>query len=281
MKKLCDLHCHSVYSDGSLTPAELVEEAVRQGLTALALTDHDTTQGLAEFTAAAEGRLEAIRGVEVSTLYHGKIQHIHALFLPPEQDAALLAYMEEGNKRDREIERFVVDWINRKGYSVDYDTLMKDAPGSYVIPMTLHLRDCGYASETMEARLLLRKLVAETRAVRPPICRPDAVETVRFIRSLGAVPVWAHPFVTLSEEEIPGFLEQAVPAGLQGMEVFYYSYDEETTQKSLALADRFGLRYSGGSDFHGLLRPTVQIGCGKGELSLSYDLAAALKQPLA
>lgn len=279
MEKICDLHCHSVYSDGSLTPAQLVEEAVRQGVSALALSDHDTTRGLAEFTAAAEGKLEAVRSVEVSTDYRGNTLHIHALFLPPEQDAALQAYIDENGALDNieTQERSRIDYIKGLGYAVDYDTLMESAKGAVCVPLCYALAEKGYAEDAASACFLMKKLFNAARPHLPQPRWPDTIDTIRFIRSLGAVPVWAHPFVTLSEEEIPGFLEQAVPAGLQGMEVFYYSYDEETTQKSLVLADRFGLRYSGGSDFHGLLRPAVQVGRGKGNLSVPYSLCTALK----
>ena len=133
----------------------------------------------------------------------------------------------------------------------------------------------GYVGSIQEA---FSKYLKQSHGYYNPPKRPDAFETIRFIRSLGAVAVWAHPFLNLkTEEAIREFLPEACIAGLQGMEVFYPKFDENQTALALQLVKEFGLQPSGGSDFHGENKPDIQLGSGKGSLFLPITLLEGLK----
>jgi predicted metal-dependent phosphoesterase TrpH len=276
--KYCDLHTHSVYSDGTYTPAELIREAEARNLAAIALTDHNTVAGLRPFLdAARDSAVEAIPGVEFSTEFRGTELHILALFLDESRFDEVTDLLEDFRRRKDQSNADLVARLNAAGYVLDYERIKAATPGGQVnrAHIAAELTAMGYTASNKEA---FKTLLAPECGYYIPPARLDALEAVRFIRSLGAVSVWAHPFLTyLTEEEVFAFLEQAVPAGLVGMETIYSTYDEATTQTAKAMAARFGLKESGGSDFHGSIKPDIQMGIGKGALAVPCALAENLR----
>ena len=111
-----------------------------------------------------------------------------------------------------------------------------------------------------------------------PPTRPSPFETIRFIKSMGAVAVLAHPFLNLNEAELRQFLAEAIPCGLDAMETLYSTYDEETTAKAEKIAEEFGLLPSGGSDYHGGNKPHIQLAVGQGNLAIPQGLVTALEE---
>ena len=132
----------------------------------------------------------------------------------------------------------------------------------------------GYCSSVKEA---FSNWLSPKRGYYIPPRRPDAYEIIRFIKSLGAVVVLAHPFLSLEEQQLREFLPEAVAAGLDGMEVYYSTYDREQTRLALKIAEEYGLLSSGGSDFHGENKPDISIGTGKGELAVPMAFLQVLK----
>ena len=125
-ERFCDLHTHSVFSDGTWTPEELVREACRIGLGAIALTDHNTVDGLSRFLAAAEGTgVEAIPGVEFSTDYLDLDIHIVALYVMPDHFSQVTDLMEEGRKKKDQSNRKLIENLKKIGFSLDYETLFR------------------------------------------------------------------------------------------------------------------------------------------------------------
>ena len=122
MNKFCDLHTHSVFSDGTCTPGQLIDEAAALGLSAIALTDHNTVDGLSEFLAAAEGKdILAIPGVEFSTDYDGTELHLLGLFIYPAQFPAIQLVTRDYLRRKDESNRELVASLNTAGYELDYE----------------------------------------------------------------------------------------------------------------------------------------------------------------
>lgn len=266
MERYCDLHTHSVFSDGTYTPAQLICEAEERNLTAIALTDHNTVAGLPDFlTAAAGSRAEAVPGVEFSTDYNGIELHILALYLKTEYFSQVMDLMEDYHRRKDQSNADLVTALNRAGYRLDYDKIKASTPEGQVnrALIAAELMNMGYVNSIQEA---FKKLLSPKHGYYTPPRRHTPQEMLDIIHDLGAVSVLAHPYLNLKQEELTVFLEQATRQGLQGMEVYYSTYDPATTALALDTAEAFGLKKSGGSDFHGANKPDIRLGEGRGGL---------------
>ena len=276
MEPICDLHAHSYFSDGTLSPTQLVEAAVSAGLSAIVLSDHNTVAGVPEFLKAAEGKpLEAVPAIEFSTEYQGTELHILALYIKPEAYAAVNAVVEAFLERKERSNIDMIRRLNEAGLSLSYEKIRAAAAGSINRAVIgAEMVRLGYCSSVQEA---FSQWLSPKKGFYVPPLRPDAFETISFIKSIGAVAVLAHPFLNLTESELRVFLKKAVDAGLDGMEVCYSKYSPETTQLSLKIADEFGLLYSGGSDFHGENKPDIALGVGRGNLQIPLRFLENLK----
>ncbi len=276
--KLCDLHAHTIYSDGTNTPTELIALAEDIGLGAVALTDHNNIGGLAEFLAAAEGKkVQAVPGIEFSTEFCGIELHILGLWIRPEHYDRITAMMEEVRIRKECSNRELAQRLNRAGYRIDYDVLSSATPDGYVNRAIMgdHLTKMGYTASVREA---FATLLSEEAGYYQPPRLPDSLDIIHFIASIGAVSVLAHPFLELTEAQLREFLTLAVPAGLHGMEVRYGMYDEETTALAARIAEEFGILPSGGSDYHGSIKPHIQLGKGRGALAIPMAFCTNLEE---
>ena len=267
MEKLCDLHTHSLYSDGTCTPGQLIEKAREAGLSAVVLSDHNTVAGLPSFLEAArDSGVEAVPGVEFSTEYLGKELHILGLFIQPEAYPQVNALLQQFLQRKDQSNRELVERLAQAGIVLDYDKIKRQAAGSINRAVIgAEMVELGYCESVKKA---FSDWLSPKKGYYIPPLRPDAFETIRFIKSIGAVAVLAHPFLNLDASELEIFLQQAVPAGLDGMEVSYSLFSQEQTENACRIADRFGLLYSGGSDFHGNNKPDIFMGVGKGNLQI-------------
>ncbi len=275
---LCDLHNHTIYSDGTDTPTQLVEKAEALGLGAVALTDHNNIGGLPEFLQATEGkRVRAVPGIEFTTEFEGVELHILGLWIRPEHYEEITRRMEQVRILKEQSNRDLVQRLREAGYDIDYEVLSARTPDGYVnrAHMATHLTQMGYTASVQEA---FKQLLSEKAGYYRPCPRPDALETIRFIGSIGAVSVLAHPFLNLEEPQLRRFLALAAEAGLHGMEVLYGMYDEATTRLSFALAEEYGLLCSGGSDYHGGNKPHIQLGNGRGNLEIPLAFCQKLQE---
>lgn len=273
----CDLHTHSHFSDGTCSPAQLIDQAERLGLAAIALTDHNTVAGLPDFLAAARGReVEAVPGCEFSTDYNGVELHILGLFIRPAHYETVTALLEQAQREKEQSNRNLVAALNEAGYELDYAQICSRCSGQINrAHIAAELVEKGYFAAMQDA---FRGPLSAKHGLYKPPKRIDAYACIRFIKSLGAVAVLAHPFLNLDEAELRAFLPQAVEAGLDGMEVAYSKYSPETTAAAYAVADDFGLKYSGGSDFHGGNKPEIAIGTGRGDLRIPASWLEDLKK---
>lgn len=278
MELFCDLHTHSVFSDGTYTPAQLLEEARSRNLSAIALTDHNTVAGLPDFLAAAQNTtVEAIPGVEFSTDYEGTELHILALYLKQEHFGQVTDLMQQYHRRKDQSNIDLVDKLNKAGYAISYEKIKASTPEGQVnrALIAAELTEKGYTSSVKEA---FETLLRQKCGYYTPPQRFTPREMLGIIRDLGAVSVLAHPYLNLKEDALHHFLKQAKPWGLQGMEVHYSTYDEATTLAAQAMADEFSLLYSGGSDFHGRNKPDIRLGEGRGNLKVPTSWAAKIRE---
>jgi len=278
MKKYCDLHTHSVFSDGTWTPSQIIEKAGSLGLSSVALCDHNTVGGLPDFLKAAEGKdIEAVCGCEFSVDYEGRELHLLGLFIRPERFSDVSALMDSVIARKEQSNIDLVSKLNNAGYAVDYDKIKAENPGATInrAHIARELTRLHYTTSVSEAFSTLLSPAAGFY-VEPE--RLTVWQVIEFICSIGAVPVLAHPFLELNELELREFLTKAAPFGLCGIEAEYPLFDSEERALLRDIAKDFGILTSGGSDFHGETKPDTHIGIGTGDLRVPNEWMNELKR---
>ncbi len=274
-----DLHTHSTASDGSDPSHHLVELAAEAGLTALALTDHDTQEGLkAAMAAAATQPLELIPGVELSLNYDSGTMHLIVLWLDPGsgplQDR--LHGLQSGRtSRNEEI----VHRLEEAGLPITIEEVLEEAGGGSVgrphiaAVMVRH----GYVPDIRTAFDLW---LGRGRPAYVGRDRLDPGEAIGLARESGAVPVLSHPH-TLGVTTAPAMadlLTDLKRAGLIGLEAVYGSYRRHEREGYADLAKRFELIPSGGSDYHGTYKPGLSLGSGYGDLVVPDSVLEELRR---
>lgn len=279
---ICDLHLHSSYSDGTYTPRELISFAKSLGISALALTDHNTVAGVSEFMSEGEKLgVAAVAGVELSTVYKNYEIHLLGLFLPMDRCGDVTALMRKFHILKEASNVELVNRLNEDGYRIDYESVKRrNLTGSVNrAHIAAELTECGYVGSVSEA---FKTLLNEKMGYYHPPERLNLLDAIKFLRSIKALPVLAHPLLDLDESDVRGYLPCAIDAGLLGIEVTHSSFDEKQRRTAERLACEFKLLPSGGSDFHGDAKPDVSMGSGKGNvrvpLSFYEALAAAAAQ---
>lgn len=274
--KSCDLHAHSLYSDGTFTPAELVQEALNRGLSALALTDHNTISGLEHFISAAEGKpLDIVPGIEFTTEYSGTELHILGLFIRPDSYKAVNEYIAVATDLKDQSNFKLIKRLRERGYQISYHQILETSKGHINrANIAAELVKNGYLSSITEG---FQTILSKEYGLYEPPERLSTLKTIAFIRSIGSVAVWAHPYIHMSFEQADEFLPHAIESGLQGMETMYTMYDAETTAKAREVCRRFGLHESGGSDFHGANKPHITLGKGENNLCIPYAFYEGLR----
>jgi predicted metal-dependent phosphoesterase TrpH len=247
-----DFHNHSTASDGRLTPAQLIDLAARNGVKVFALTDHDSTEGLAEARTAAARYADftLIPGVELSTEVEGSEVHVLG-YLPEPENAELQAALRQFRDGRFERGRLMVEKLTALGKPVSWERV-KEIAGEASIGrphVALAMVEAGYVANTTEAFDLYIGRNGPAYVEREKM---TPVEAVRTLRRFGASPVLAHPTYVTDAEAV---VRELIPAGLVGMEVFYKAYDRATVDQLLAMAKRNGIHPLGGSDYHALDRP--------------------------
>ena len=278
MDKFCDLHIHSVFSDGTCKPEEIIDEALKMGLSAVALTDHNTVDGLYDFTSyASDKNIDIAPGVEFSTDYNGVELHILGLFMKQKYFSQVTELMEKLHLEKEKSNIRLIESLRREGIILDYDEMKKLTPKGMInrAHVAEQMMKKGYTSSIKEG---FEKYLGVSCGHYKIPKRLTASYTIDFIHSVGAVSVLAHPFLSLNEEGVLRFLNSPDSKGLNGMECYYSTNDDETTAKSLRIAERFSLIPSGGSDFHGERKPDITLGTGKGNLKIPYECYIKLKE---
>jgi len=276
----CDLQTHSTHSDGTDSPRRIVELASEAGLGAIALTDHDTTTGLAEAKAAGEEfGIRVISGVEITCEYGGKSMDMlgYCFDSGADQLQAQLAIIQEGRK-SRNLE--IIGKLNALGFDITYEEVAAEADkadGKIVGRphfATVMIRK-GIVQERQEA---FDKYLAEGGAayVQKLAVSPD--ECVEMLRSAGGLAVLAHPKLVRfpKDKSIRDLLTDLKAAGLAGIECYYSLHSDEETAMYLELAKEFDLIVTGGSDYHGGNKPEIRVGTGMGNLRVPMACAEAL-----
>jgi 3',5'-nucleoside bisphosphate phosphatase len=273
-----DLHSHSTASDGSDAPSTIVEKAVQRGLTALALTDHDTIEGVNDAVAnAASSDLELIPGTELSLQNDTGGMHLVVLWLEatpgPLQDRLPGLQSGRTGRNDR-----IVEILNEHDMAITIEEVEEEAGGGSVgrPHIAAVMMTKGYVGSVEEAFELWLGNGQAAHLGRP---RLDPVEGIRLARESGAVPILAHPH-TLNinrAAEMSDLLTGLKRAGLVGLEAIYSGYRRHEREGYADLARRFELVPSGGSDYHGTYKPGLELGIGYGDLGVPEAVLEELR----
>lgn len=276
---LIDLHAHTTASDGSLTPTELTDLAQEIGLKAVAVTDHDTLDGLPEALArGSEIGLEVVPGVEISAEFHPGTMHILGYDLDhtrPELAGRLAELQEARRTRNPKI----VDKLTSLGLEITMEEVEAAAGGGQIgrPHFARVMIDRGYVASTQEA---FDRYLTKGGPAYVDKFRLAPTEAVAVIRKAGGLPVLGHPHSLRLDglSALEGLAAELKEAGLVGLEVYYPEHSPRMTRDFLALAQKLDLAPTGGSDFHGAGKTGVELGRGAGDLSVPYDLLAGLRK---
>lgn len=275
---IVDLHVHSTKSDGSYTPSGLVAYALEKGLTAFALTDHDTTDGIDEALRAAEGKpIEVIPGIEFSSEYEGKDIHIIGLYIDYQSGffkRRLVNFVNGRIIRNREMCRR----LTAHGIPVTYEELAAEFPGSVITRShyAKYLLNHGYTKSLEEA---FDRYIGDNCPCFVPRKKITPMRAVEIILKAGGIPILAHPILYhMSGAGLEKLIAALKETGLVGIEAVYSTYSPSEERQMRALAAKYDLCISGGSDFHGNAKPGLDLAVGYGRLFIPEEILTNLKK---
>lgn len=276
---LIDLHVHTNASDGTFFPPEVVRLAQEKGLKAIAITDHDTIEGNEEAIKEGVKRgFEVIPGVEISCNHTTGEVHLLGYFVDLESEtlkrrlALLRSYREERNPE-------IIRRLRTMGLDITYEEVREVAGrGSIGRPHIAQvLKEKGYVFSNQDA--FERYLKKGAPAYVPKELLPIE-EAIGLIKEAGGIPIVAHP---MQNRSIPlygveRFIRELVEAGVEGVEVYYSTHSREDTATLLSIAKKYGLIVTGGTDFHGEIKPGIELGRGMGDMRIPYTILKGLKE---
>ena len=270
---MIDLHTHTTASDGTFSPGGLVRLAAEKGLTALAVTDHDTTDGIAAARYQAEKSGVAFAsGIEISAQFTDDCtMHILGYFIDEKDRSfidALLFLKDARKERNPKI----IERLNDAGVPITLNDVLAESGGGEVgrPHFARALVKKGHVKTIADA---FERYLAKGASCYVDKKRLSPADAVDLIRRAGGVPALAHPgSLNLSPEELARTVEELAGWGLMGIECYYYNHTPQETEGYVALARDFGLVPTGGTDFHGKNRPKIKLGTGTGGLDIPHEV---------
>jgi hypothetical protein len=273
-----DLHIHSTASDGSLTPADIIDHAQKLKLAAIAITDHDSVDGSKEaLQIGIPPSLHFLTGVEISAA--------HPPFFPGSGSFHILGYainLNHGDlnqtlnklqdaRKNRNPE--ILNRLNKLGFRISLEEVNQEVgEGQLGRPHIAYaMMKRGFVESIDEA---FDRYLATGKPAYVDKYRIECEQAVKIIRKAGGVPVLAHPALLNIEndQELDALLQNLIKIGLAGIEVYYPGHSPRQISQYTELAGKYGLLMTGGTDFHGSITPKIKMGCGNGDLFVPYNL---------
>lgn len=276
-EKYIDLHTHTVCSDGSMTPTELVHHAKEAGLSAVAVSDHDTADGVAEAMAAGQAcGIQVIPAIELSAVSKTET-HILGYFIDPTSPALVQAV---DNIRKVRTERIgeTCDMLAKYDIHVTLDEVKQKAGGGILCRAHIAklMTEKGYSESPKAAFAKWLNVGCPCYSESQALTDTEAID---LIRRSGGDAYLAHLHLTKKTgDELESFVQHLVDAGLTGIEGYYTDYTPDMADTYRALAKRYGLKLSGGTDFHGAFKPHISIGRGLGDMRIPYSVLEGMQE---
>ena len=288
---MVDLHVHSTRSDGTYTPAQLVDYAREKGLTAFALTDHDSVDGLEEAIGYA-ARLrqhstqmiasdtpvpEVIPGIELSSEYQGKDVHIVGLFIDYHNahfQEYLRGFVASRDARNHKM----CALLQKAGMDISYEKLQETFPNSVITRAhyAKYMLEHGYIKSMAEA---FDRYVGDHCPYYVPREKVTPAQAVALILEAGGIPILAHPILYhMSDVRLDALVSELKGTGLMGIEALYSTYHACDERQIRSLAKKYDLLISGGSDFHGDNKPGLDLGTGYGGLCVPEEVLVQIRR---
>jgi len=281
-----DLHIHTTASDGTLTPDQILSLARELELGAIAITDHDTLDGVIEsIRLGIPPSFKFLTGVEISATPPPPFRcpgsfHILGYGVRPENPALNQTLFQLQDARKNRNPR-IIQRLNRLGLELTLEEVKLIAgDGLLGRPHIARLMvKKGYARSINDA---FDNYLGKGKPAYVDKFRIDTRQAIALISGAGGIPVLAHPYLleTESEKELEDLVVMMKAMGLKGLEVYYPDHPPENTAQYAALAQKHGLLMTGGTDFHGSLKPEIQMGVGRGDFFVPYSIYEKLEQLL-
>ncbi len=274
---MIDLHTHTNESDGTHSPEELIEEAVRAGIEALAITDHDTLAGYAAAVEPARAAgVELLCGIELSTKLRGRSVHLLGYFLerPPSGEFTEWLREMQASRRDRNVRLSA----HLRSMGIDVRLEEAEALGRGMTGRPHFARIMVQKGYVADERQAFDDYLDESAPGYVPRIEPQFDEGVERIRAAGGLAVLPHPVRVASGRRIEELLPALCEMGLDGLEIFHSDHSPEEAQYYLKLARKYNLAPGGGSDFHGDLKPGLRLGVGYGDLQVPAWVLEELRE---
>lgn len=285
--KSIDLHVHSNKSDGSNPPEELVRMAITKNLSAFALADHDTVDGIDKAIACADrlradgikGVPEVIPGIELSTEYMGKDIHMVGLYID-HKSKVFRTHLQHFVDSRIERNRKMCARLAEAGIDISYEKLIAEFPDSVLTRAhyAVYLVEHGYSLSKEDA---FSQYLGDHTKYFVPREKITPEMGVELILQAGGIPILAHPILyRMSDARLEELVARLKKAGLVGIEAIYATYTLSEEHRMRKLADKYDLCISGGSDYHGAAKPGLEMGTGYGGLFVPEDVLERLKNVL-
>jgi predicted metal-dependent phosphoesterase TrpH len=267
--KFADLHLHTIFSDGTCTPSELLLACEKAGLSCIAVTDHDNTSAIAPILeAAADSQIEVLPGIELSCEYNGQEIHILGYLIDYRNPDLSRKLKELKNIRIRRVYQ-IADKLKELGMNLDPQSVFKIS-GTGTVGRLHIARAMEKAGLVRDVREAFQKYIGDKCPAYVLGFKLSPAAAIKLITEAGGIAILAHPYLIENDELIMDFLGM----GLMGLEVYYPEHSQGMINFYLEIAKKHNLLITGGSDCHGLAKPQVRVG----SIKIPYELVERLKE---
>ncbi|WP_026881477.1 PHP domain-containing protein [Clostridium akagii] len=278
-----DLHVHSYMSDGTFSPKEIVSLAVKTNVKAISLTDHDSVDGINEaYKSARDLNVDFINGVEISSLYKDKRKlHILGLGIDIKSSNFLKPYTKMKLAREGAI-KSILQVIKLKGIDIDINDLKQNSVNKYLDRYDIHKYFIRYGI-SYNSQEIWDKYLDPIPYGKDELFTTE--EAIDIIKNSGGLSFLAHynkniGLNGLTKAQMEVNIKYLIDMGLRGIERYYPSYSEEDNEFLDYIIDKYGIEFSGGTDFHGENRPEISLGTGYGNMSIPYSVYENIKNKI-